>query len=65
MATTRNKRTEKPVRRTHQQRGELELSASTPPITPGLIDPTNEQPPQTLPKAARRAKPVKRRPRGR
>jgi hypothetical protein len=64
MSKVRQKRTEKPVRRTHQQRGELEL-VSRPVVSPGLINPTNEQPPQTLPKAARRAKPVKRQSRGR
>jgi len=42
MATSRNKRTEKPVRRTRQQRGELDLAANTPVITPGLVNPTNE-----------------------
>jgi hypothetical protein len=52
MATTRRKPTEKPVRHTHQQRGELELSTNTPPISPGLLNPTNEAP-QTLPPAAR------------
>ena len=52
MGTTRKKPTAKPVRHTHQQRGELELSTNTPPISPGLLNPTNEAPP-TLPPAAR------------
>ena len=52
MATKRNKRTEKPIRRTHQQRGELDLAANTPVITPGLINPTNETR-DTLPPATR------------
>ena len=42
MATSRKKRTENPVGRTRQQRGELDLSENTPVITPGLVNPTNE-----------------------
>ena len=57
MARTRSKqtqkRTEKPVRRTHQQRGELELGTTAPPpISPGLINPSNEAR-STLPPATR------------
>ena len=52
MSTKRNKQTARPIRRTHQQRGELELSANAPPISPGLINPTKEVR-ETLPPATR------------
>ena len=38
--------------RTRQQRGELDLGANTPVITPGLINPTNDVP-AALPPATR------------
>ena len=40
------------MRRTRQQRGELDLGANAPVITPGLINPTNDVP-AALPPATR------------